>query len=239
MNEAHEHVTDSAGLTDSVQISTRHYIASQHLWAAQHQARLCAEVEAEENAAPFDIRHRTFAIGAVLSSVAFLEALVNELFQDAADSEGAISGRIAPLGEKCIALMAEFWNATDNGARYIRALEKFQMALLFADKPRFDPGASPFQDVKLLIVIRNKLIHFRPAWQAQGDVAKEEQMLTGKFAENSLMAGMSSAWFPNKCLGAGCAEWAWRVSLLLADDWSARLNVPSSYRADLDTWPQP
>ncbi len=44
--------------------------------------------------------HCGYAISAVLSAVAFLEALVNEVFQDAADTSTDASARIAPLGER-------------------------------------------------------------------------------------------------------------------------------------------
>jgi hypothetical protein len=229
----------AVGFAASTGISSRHYIASQHLWAARHQARLCAELEADDDAAPFDIRHRTFAIGTVLSSVAFLEALVNEIFQDAADSATHISGRIEPLGEHCIALMAEFWNASEGGSRYVGVLDKFQMALLFADKPKFDSGANPYQDTKLLIGIRNRLVHFRPAWQTQGDIGRDEQRMRGKFADNRLMSELRNPWFPDKCLGAGCAEWSWQTSLRLADEWATRLEIPLTYVSDLGSWPQP
>ena len=239
MDETHEPAVDSPGLTDSVQISTRHYIASQHLWSAQHQARLCAEIEAAPGTAPLDIRHRTFAIGAVLSAVTFLESLVNETFQDAADASDHLSGRIAPLGEKCIALMGQFWNASESGSRYVNMLAKYQMALLFAERVKLDEAARPFQDAKLLVVIRNKLVHFRPAWKTQGEIGREERMLAGKFDENALMVGTGNPWFPDKCLGAGCAEWAWKSSLSLADEWTSRLGIPKVYAADLGSWPAP
>jgi len=212
----------------------RHYVAGQHLWSARHHARLCAELEAEKTGrTAFDIRHRACAVSAVLSAVVFLEALVNETFQDAADGHAR---RIAPLGPRCIALMGEFWNA---GSRYVGVLDKFQMALLFADRPRLDPGAAPYQDAQLLIGIRNRLVHFRPAWTTAEEETKEEARVEGKFAPNALMAGMGNPWFPDKCLGAGCAQWSWKTSLALADEWTTRLGIPRPYQADNDSWPQP
>ena len=68
---------------------------------------------------PFDIQHRAYAVNAVLSAVVFLEALVNETFQDAADGHAS---RIAPLDDRCIALMGEFWNASEAGGRYVGIL---------------------------------------------------------------------------------------------------------------------
>jgi hypothetical protein len=216
-------------------VTTRHYVAGQHLWSARHHARLCKELESENtDKTAFDIQHRAYAVGAVLSAVVFLEALVNETFQDAADGQPS---RIVPLDHHCIALMGEFWNASEAGGRYVGILDKYQMALLFADRPRLDPGAGPYQDAKLLIAIRNRLIHFRPA--SKSEETKEELQLKGKFAPNALMASMGNPWFPDKCLGAGCAQWSWKTSLALTDEWTSRLGIPRPYQADNDSWPHP
>ena len=86
------------------------------------------ELEAEKTGkSAFDIQHRAYAVSAVLSAVVFLEALVNETFQDAADGHAS---RIAPLDQRYIALMGEFWNASEMGGRYVSILDKYQMALL-------------------------------------------------------------------------------------------------------------
>jgi hypothetical protein len=234
------HVDDNVGISDAAQVASRHYLTSQQLWSARHYGRLCAEREqACTGRANFDIPHRGYAISAVLSAVAFLDALVNEVFQDAADSSNDVGARIAPLGKQCIALMAEFWNATEAGSRYVDVLTKFQMALLFADTPRLDAGANPYQDAKLLVLLRNQLVHFRPAWTTHGQETKLEKQLSDKFPPNALLAGTGNPWFPDKCLGAGCAEWAWKSSLALADEWTKRLSLPRAYQSDMDGWPLP
>ena len=230
-------MAERRGITETLSVASRHYVAGQHLWSARHHSRLCTEFETEKTGkTPFDIQHRAYAVNAVLSAVVFLEALVNETFQDAADGHPS---RIAPLDHRCIRLMGEFWNASEAGGRYVGILDKYQMALLFADLPRLDPGASPYQDAKLLIGIRNRLVHFRPVFKTAGEETKEETQLKGKFAENALMAGSRNPWFPDKCLGAGCAQWSAKTSLILADEWTNRLGIPRPYRADNDSWPQP
>jgi hypothetical protein len=207
----HLGMAEGRPITGALSVASRHYVAGQHLWSARHHARLCAELETERTGkSAFDIQHRAYAVTAVLSAVVFLEALVNETFQDAADGHAS---RIAPLDPRCIRLMGEFWNASEAGGRYVGILDKYQMALLFADRPRLDPGAGPYQDAKLLIGIRNRLVHFRPAFKTAGEEAKEEAQVKGKFAQNALMAGMGNPWFPDKCLGAGCARWSWKTSL--------------------------
>jgi len=109
---------EKIGITDSITISSRHYMAAQHLWSARHQARQCAEIESSRygDVPVFDVQHRAYSMGAVLASVTFLEALVNEVFRDAADTtEGNTNTRVEPLGKSAIALMGEFWDASEQG----------------------------------------------------------------------------------------------------------------------------
>jgi len=42
-------------------------------------------------------------------------------------------------------------------------LQKYQIALAIAEKPTFDKGQNPYQDVSSLIKLRNKLIHYEPS----------------------------------------------------------------------------
>jgi hypothetical protein len=68
-------------------VGSRHNVATQHLWNARHLARLCQERENElvaQNAYEPDMEQRSLCVSSVLASVAFLEALVNEVWQDAA-----------------------------------------------------------------------------------------------------------------------------------------------------------
>jgi hypothetical protein len=124
----------------ALSVASRHYVAGQHLWSARHYARLCAELEAEKTGkTAFDIRHRAYAVSAVLSAVVFLEALVNETFQDAADGNAS---RIAPLDHRCIERMAEFWNSPKG--RRAGTRRKFQKALVVAvPSHRTWPGSTP------------------------------------------------------------------------------------------------
>ncbi|WP_222125190.1 hypothetical protein [Paenibacillus xylanexedens] len=43
-------------------------------------------------------------------------------------------------------------------------LEKYQIALTLADKNLFKKGVSPYQDVYLLIQVRNAITHYEPEW---------------------------------------------------------------------------
>ena len=97
--ENEKQLSDSVGISDELAISSRHYLALEHLWAALNNARLCRELERQlMNKVAFDSEHRAYAMGAVISSVAFLEALVNETYEDAGDEEH-VSERVSALSE--------------------------------------------------------------------------------------------------------------------------------------------
>ena len=48
-------------------------------------------------------------------------------------------------------------------------LEKFEFALLLSDKPSIDKSSTLYQDVKIVVDLRNSLVHFKPEWDTQAD----------------------------------------------------------------------
>ncbi len=104
--------------TGAVRVSIRSYYSSRLLWTAQHHAELAGELErALAGKTPFSIEHHGYVLSSIIASVAFLEAMVNELFQDAADARSGPDAYIAPLSEDCRRLMAALWKSTREGFR--------------------------------------------------------------------------------------------------------------------------
>lgn len=116
---------------------------------------------------------------------------------------------------------------------------KLQMALLLAGRPRFDRGTAPFQDIPLLVQLRNALVHFKPAWHEHDGSDRWEAKLESRIKPSPLMSGVGNPWFPGKCISADCAAWACRVARELADEWTTRLGVPAVYTADVAAWQEP
>ena len=131
-------------------VTTRNYLSSQHLWMARHSADRCAALEEALTGSGVAIHpeHAGYAVAAITLSVAFLEGLLNELFEDAQTR----AHRVETLSEETARVMAEFW---ENGERYIGTLDKYQLALVFNGADRFDRGAEPFQSTATLIALRN------------------------------------------------------------------------------------
>lgn len=94
-----------------IRIWMRYYFAAQHLWAARRSAAKAAAIEdSHMGRAVFNIEHRAHVVSAIISAVAFMEAAVNELFQDAADGDRAY---LSPLPEPVTKALAELWRIAE------------------------------------------------------------------------------------------------------------------------------
>jgi hypothetical protein len=198
--------------------------------------RIEQECRAAEDVPPeILLKHEAFILNSVLSSVAFLESTINELYADAADeayffSDNKHEGLLRQISEK--------WTNEKNFDR-APMITKYQKILTIGEKPPFEGGDRAFDNVHDLIEIRNHLMHYKREWVVIGDGGKQdsgeettgarfEKNLRKKFAINPLAAG-NLPFFPDKCLGHGCAEWAVINSLIFCDEFFRRLDLPAPY----------
>jgi len=181
------------------------------------------------------LRHEVFILNSILSSVAFLESTINELYADAAD------GAYFFTDEKNEALLKSIGEKWRNEKNFDRAhlINKYQKILMIADKPPFDEDNPVFSNILTLIEIRNYLMHYKREWiivqkdQMSGDMKethgeKLERMLRNKFVKNPL-AQKNRLFFPDTCFGHGCAEWAVGNSLIFTDEFFKKLELPAPY----------
>jgi len=216
----------------AVRVSIRSYYSPRLLWTAQHHAELAGEIErALVGKTPFSIEHHGYVLSSIIASVSFLEAMVNELFQDAADDRSGPDAFTAPLSEQCRRLMVALWRSTREGFR-LGAIEKYEMLLAFAGAPSLDRGEHVYDNARSTIALRNKIVHFRPEDRPAEDEAHAmEKMLRPKnFPDNALMAGSGNAWWPDHALGHGAAVWAHRSVKALADHVSDAIGIAPNYR---------
>jgi hypothetical protein len=186
------------------------------------------------------LQHEAFILNAVLSTVSFLESAVNELHADAADdayffADDEHEALLRTIGEK--------WHNEKNFDR-APLISKYQKILAIAEKPRFEEGDQAYANVRTLIEIRNHLLHYKREWVVIRDrktamdgeettAEKFEKILRKKFATNPL-AQKNLPFFPDKCLGHGCAEWAIVNSIIFADEFFRRLGLPVPYEGIRD-----
>ena len=191
--------------------------------------------EAKKIPDDLQLRHEVFILNSVLSSVAFLESTINELYADAADEAYYFDDE---KHEALLRLICEKWKNEKNFDR-APLLDKYQKILVIAGKPAFDENDQAFANLRFLIEIRNHLMHYKREWVVIGDGGirnageettggKFERNLRKKFAINPL-ASKNQPFFPDKCLGHGCAEWAIMNSLIFTDEFFRRLELPAPY----------
>jgi hypothetical protein len=210
-------------------LKMRVYYSTYHLWAANHFVRLTGNIETAHTGGPkFSIEHRTYVTNAIFSSVAFMEAAINEFFQDAADNHQSY---ISPLDSDTQALMVTMWELTEDRNRSaFSVLDKYQIALTFARKEAFPKGDILYQHADLVIKLRNELVHYKPKTLGGSDIHKFENSLRGKFPLNALMNDSGNPFFPDKCLGHGCAQWAVSACKNYVDAFFLKLGVVPNYQ---------
>jgi len=185
------------------------------------------------------IRHEAFILNAVLSTVAFLESTVNELHADAADDAYFFAD------DEHEALLKTIGKKWRNEKNFDRAplITRYQRILEIAGKAPFDEGDQAFANVRQLVEIRNHLMHYKREWvvigegnaagNAESTSSRFESVLKKKFALNSF-AGENQPFFPDKCLGHGCAEWAILNSVIFTDAFFRKLDLPVPYEGIRD-----
>lgn len=186
------------------------------------------------------LQHEAFILNSVLSSVSFLESTVNEFYADAADDAYFFADE---KNETLLKTIGEKWRNEKNFDR-APMISKYQKILAIAGKPSFDENDQAFANVRTLIDIRNHLMHYKREWVVIHDdrtagrgeettAERFEKVLRKKFATNPL-AAKNLPFFPDKCLGHGCAEWAIVNSIIFTDEFFRRLELPVPYEGIRD-----
>jgi len=193
-------------------MKSRVNLSYQHMQEAIHLVELSKDCEAANSGKTFadgDFvnHHRAYVVGAIMTSVASVEARINEFYLDATDN---LLGSVLDSGQQ--ALLAELWKPLDE--KRVPMLQKYQIALAAIKRSKLDTSRGPYQDVNLLVGLRNMLVHFKPEWDIdQKEHRKIEKNLQGRFKLNPFWPQDDCIFFPFKCLSHGCASWAVRSSL--------------------------
>jgi hypothetical protein len=214
-------------------VGQRSYLSSHFLGAAKRFASEAAAIEQahpqawdEEHIDP----HRDLVVSVVMNACAFFEAMINELYADAAEEHGiADDGYLAPLQKGTVDRMAVYWSEINDG-RDGSTLAKYRLACLFADVEPISKGGQLHENAQLLIRLRNMLIHYKPQTLYSGSETDLEKSLSTRFRTNGLLpVGYGGPWWPSAALGAGCAEWAVGSAESYADDFSKRIAIEPNY----------
>lgn len=216
-------------------VSTQMYYSIQHLQTAGYFVRRAERLERRLATKSHDVSLDSliagYAASALFTTVAFLEALVNEIFADAAQPN---RGNLAAMDKKVLPLLAGIGES--DFVQKSSVLTKFDILLRAAQKEPIPRGKNPYQDLDTAIRLRNELVHYKPEFFDDGDhhmarrrnfrESKLLQQIQGRFKPRPGGRSLASdGW-----ISAGCASWAMKSAISFTDEVFLRLDVDPYYR---------
>lgn len=240
---------------------------SHRLWrSTEHLADRCAELaktiptyEGEPSTEVTRIGEAisSFAAAATITSVAWAEASVNEVYIDC--ERGSSEPSVLQLPELSGRLLGDVWRRwQENSPRKVAvrgvvpvklpkaerepgtALEKMLRAMKLCGVRHPLNELPSAQDFKRLIALRNALVHAKPEFLQHGrsnsekELGKLQEMLEGLFPY-AVGVSENATFIWSRCLGLGCAEWALGTTRSILAEWfvalrraSEKLAVPGS-----------
>lgn len=229
MNESGEGVISArasfgVSFKATASLDTRFTFVSGFLRGAQLLAESASEVEelGESAEASQVTRHNAFVIGAIVQAAMALEAETSMI---------VLHGPGHHLGSNGVDKEArDFLNRLEGVLnRESRVVERYQLLLHLLGREPMDSGTEPFQSAALLMRLRNELVHFKSKW---GQDMEEEKLFKGLEALRLQPPPWSLAgqnFFPHRCLGAACANWAARSANDLLVGFYKRLGLANPY----------
>ena len=205
----------------------------------------------DQNAPLLMEKHASYVTASILSAVAFLESTINEFYYVANDKVLETKRMPEEYRDKLSAL----WTV-ERFRKGAKILEKYQSALKLLNLKQFDEGKDPFQSVNLLIDLRNALVHYRPETTvirpnpSNYQISYLERKLRNKFKPNPFVPKFpvypssqpsrtaDYPFFPERCLGYGCAKWASISCLSFVNDFFGRINLDWHYQQILPKLPK-
>lgn len=205
-------------------IAMRVNLSMEFLWAARHMAGLALHEEQAPGDLPRStISHRSYVLNAIMDSVGFMEAAINEVLE-AGPAGGSLS-------EQTRARFTHYWKKSqDGGKRHTPLFDKYDTTLLIAGKNPLDRSRNAFANAQLVVELRNWAVHYTPEWYQSDVVANLGRKLAGRFPLNAMMKGAGNPVFPYHVLGAGCAKWAHESAVALVGAWADALGIELVYQ---------
>jgi hypothetical protein len=209
-----------AGLAGEDATWNRDRLSRHHIFSAHKFAEGAEEIEAQEGDVPQEDkwRYRAYVTGAVLDAVAYLSSSINELYLDVRK----LGGGEQPNLRRELDLLVEAWPRISR----VQVLQRYQLALSVADADQYNPESAPYLDTDSLIRLRDALLSYDPTWtDERGKTHTLEDRIRKKFPPSPLVSARRP-WFPDRCLGSGCAKWAVKTVQIFTNDFYRRMSLP-------------
>lgn len=189
--------------------------------------------QAEKNEHKLRIAHSTtmsYSISSIITVIAAIEGMLNEFYLKGTDTITMRLGHnMANVTKSALSRWVDAYG--ENGPEMKNGLiRKTQYLLELAELPKMDPGREPLQSLKILIRLRNEIVHSYPAYRyahspEQKDIDPLQKALQGKFTP-SLIADPTDPFLWQRCLSAGCAQWAMKTENSYRNELFNLLGIP-------------
>lgn len=213
--------------------------AVQHLKAATLFTKNCYEIERTNEGKQEDIR--SYASGAIMSSVAGLEAYINELYISHDTPKSSKSPEIS-IREALLEGIEQERTVLDskyslrNFKKFIgktSTLNKYKIALELLEKRKPNEEFPYFKNPGTLVTLRNTLVHFKPSrnekYQEEEEglqeALKDEFKMSPSF--NSSVSVSNSDFAATNCMTSSCGEWAVKTCYQFIGTFSLHAGIPS------------
>jgi len=138
-----------------------------------------------------------------------------------------VARHFSQLPDEAVRRVGVLWD--QDGAERLTTLAKFQAILAVADREVLATGRAPYQSARLVVRLRNELIHYKPEMaDLPGDPSSKPHWLAGLYAPNPF-AHPRYGNLVDRYLSAGCARWALESVLALTEEVFARLGTKPTY----------
>jgi hypothetical protein len=214
--------TATGTATVTADVDVRYCFAAQFLCASAIFARRCAEVERGHPDHPDEAlrtEHRGLVTAAVMQCAAAVEAESAELTLHGPGNHLG-SDRLDRKAHEFLRPLADVIDDQD-------ALTRFEVILHVLGKPPLTEGEQPWQDMALLVRLRNELVHYKSRWGRQMEGQKLYKSLQHLRLPKPPFVAANANFFPHQLLGAACAAWAVRTAVTCLNDFYARMGIES------------
>lgn len=218
--------------------SVKYYYSNIHREAAELFSKLAKdqedkhrEIEAKRGKEIMPTKiytlHKIYVVNSILSSTAFLEASINEFYQEIYDGNDTYIKKLKPIH---VDRLNYHWETTElrNQSAYI--LDKYQSALEFCEKEIFDKGRRHYSNAKRSIRLRNELTHFKPEFNNANKPHKILTRFNAKLFRNPLFGTSDDIYTLNKILSHKTATWITKAYEDFVDAFFEKFEIRPNYK---------
>lgn len=208
--------------TATAEFDIRYSFTAQYLGASALFARRCADIERthpDNIDETTRIEHCGLVTAVIMQCAAAVEAESAELTMHGPGNHLG-SDRMDRNAHAFLAPLAEIIDDQE-------ALTRFKLILHLLDKPPMPEGEQPWQDMAVLVRLRNELIHYKSKWGKEMDRQKFFASLKSLHLAKPPFVPTNTNFFPRQFLGASCAAWSVRTAVGFLNGFYVRMGIES------------